>query len=83
MVIIKLIKQTVNKVVYSYQPEGKGKPGIIAFNLKDHIVEDWTVELLAENDRDTSMFYRKHVIGQVIKMAKDGVFLNEYTRAWY
>ena len=63
---------------YGYQPEGKGKKGIIAYNSKDKTV---TVEERAE--ADNNQYYANMAKSKIQKIVTEKTLPRECVQAWY
>ena len=88
MVLIRKKEITVDKITYYYQPEKKGKEGIIVyFRGKEYKRDDpdYEVEILAENDFEieySSSPYRVHAINALRIFHQTNNFPEEKTIAW-
>ena len=71
---------TPEKLVYYYQPEGKGEKGIIEYDIK---TEHMNILLLAEKDELDFHFYTRHCWTAFRDFVKNNDFPEETMRAWY
>lgn len=88
MVLIRKKEITTDKIVYYYQPEAKGKEGVIVYFPKREYKRDrpdYEIEILAENDfkiEYKSSPYRVHTIYALRKFLEEGIFPDEKLIAW-
>ena len=78
MNILTLIYFDDNYIRYEYQPEGKGKKGVIAYNSKDNTV---TVEAHAE--ADSNNYYANMAKSKIKSIASEKTLPRECVQAWY
>ncbi len=78
MNLLTLIYFDGDTIRYGYQPEGKGKKGIIAYNSKDKTV---TVEERAE--ADNNQYYANMAKSKIQKIATEKTLPRECVQAWY
>ena len=88
MLLIKRKEITKDKITYYYQPECKGKEGIITYFREKEYKEndpDYEIEIIAENDFGEdyeSSPYRAHTIYALRDFHRKGDFPEEKFIAW-
>lgn len=65
-------------IVYEYQPEGKGKSGLIKYNKSLGVA---VVDEVAENDTD--LYYANKAMIKVKNFVANNNLPMQYTQAWY
>ena len=80
MVIIKKKEITENKISYYYDPNGKGKIGIINYYPKENKYE---TEILSEMEDENFAFFRRHVWTALKEFYLTGNYPEEKTIKWY
>lgn len=65
-------------IVYEYQPEGKGKSGLIKYNKSLGVAD---VDEVAENDAD--LYYANKAMIKVKNFVANNNLPMQYTQAWY
>ena len=78
MNILTLIYFDGDIIRYEYQPEGKGKKGIISYNSKEQTA---TVEERAESDSNN--YYANMAKSKIQKIAAEKTLPRECVQAWY
>lgn len=78
MNILTLIYFDNNVIRYEYQPEGKGKKGVIAYDCKNNTT---TVEEHAESDSNN--YYANMAKSKIQKIASEKTLPRECVQAWY
>ncbi len=78
MNVLTLIYFDNDVIRYGYQPEGKGKKGIIAYRSKDNttIVEE-------QAEADNNNYYANMAKSKIQKIATEKTLPRECVQAWY
>jgi len=73
-----LLKEyTSDRLIYFYQPEGRGEWGEIAYEFADGTAK--IVKRASEN----SEWHDNHALQQIKKCAKEEHLTKQFTQAWY
>ena len=83
--MVKLIKKQLNnqKVLYLYQPEGKGDVGLISYYFTNKEGDRLFCEKMSSIENDDFTVYRDHAINELLNFAKSKEFPDEKIVKWY
>lgn len=81
MVLMRLKEIKGNEVIYYFQPEGRGKEGIIKFIFEGEELIKY--EILEEPELEYKIMFLGHCLSLARKMKIEGKFLDKCGAAWY
>ena len=73
-----LLKEyTPDRIIYLYQPEGRGEWGEVIYNFVDETAK------ITKRASENSMWHDNHALVQIKKCAKEKYLTKKFTQAWY
>lgn len=79
MLLMRKKEITNDKISYYYQPEFKGKMGVVSYLIEENKLE---IEKLAEQDDEKIYSFRRHALKYLKKFYKEKNYPEEKTIYW-
>lgn len=83
--MVKLIKKQLNsqKVLYYYQPEGKGDVGLISYYFNNKEGNKLFCEIMSSIEDENFTTYRDHAVQELLKFVNEKKYPDEKIVKWY